>query len=244
MKKITLIALTFWLAGPAFAHDANWLTSFPEAAQQASNEGKLLLLDFTGSDWCGWCMKLDAETFSRPEFIKYAGENLVLVQIDFPMHKALSDELKKANRALKKQYKVEGFPTVVVVKPDGKVLWEQTGYVAGGPKAMIDAVNPCRRAAGLGAPPSEPAAPVAVAPVKPAAPAAAVPVQQPPPPAQITGDEPKLQGILYSASHSSAVINGRTCDEGEVVHGMRVVKITRNTVTVEFQGQTKLLRMN
>ena len=203
----------------------------------------MLLLDFTGSDWCGWCMKLDAETFSSPEFIDYARKNLVLVQVDFPMHKSQADDLKKANRALKKKYEVNGFPTVLVVKPDGQVLWQQVGYLAGGPNAMIAAVNQSRKAAGL-AIPSEPAASVAAAPAKSAAPAATVPIQQPAPAPQKPGDELKLQGILYSASHSSAVLDGRTCEEGEVVRGIRVLKITRDTVTVEFQGQTKVLRMN
>jgi thioredoxin-related protein len=245
MKKIAFIAWTLWMAASALASEATWLTSLPEAADQASKENQLLLLDFTGSDWCGRCMKLDAETFSRPEFIDYAGHNLVLVQVDFPEHKRQADDLKKANRALKDKYAVNGFPTVLVIKPDGTVLWTQRGYLAGGPRAMIDAVNKCRRAAGLAAP-VQPVAGAAAAPAKLAAPVAAVPlhqIQQYARPAHKPGDEPKLQGILYSASHSSVLLDGKFCEEGDTVHGMRVLKIASDKVTVEYQGQIKVLTM-
>jgi thioredoxin-related protein len=243
MKKITLILLVLWMAGSAFAQEANWLTSFPAAAEQASSEHKLVLLDFTGSDWCGWCMKLDAETFSKPEFIDYASRNLVLVRVDFPMHKTLPDDLKAANHALKEKFAVQGYPSVFIVKPDGTILWSQTGYAPGGPPAMIATVNRCRKTVGL--PVSTQTAPlVAAVPVKPVVPPALMPYQSPtPPPPKPTG-EPRLQGILFSASQSSAVLDGKVCEVGDMVHGMRVMKIARDTVTVEFQGQTKLLTIN
>jgi thioredoxin-related protein len=242
-KKITLILLASWMAGSAFAQEANWLTSFPAAADQASNEHKLILLNFTGSDWCGWCMKLDAETFSKPEFIDYASKNLVLVRVDFPMHKTLPDELKAANHALKEKYAVRGYPSVFIVKPDGTTLWSQTGYAPGGAPAMIDTANRCRKTVGLPVSPQSPPV-VATAPVRTPAPVAVVPYQQPVPPPQKQYDQPTLQGILYSASHSSAVLDGKVCEVGDTVHGMHVLKIARDTVTVEFQGQTKLLTIN
>jgi protein disulfide-isomerase len=240
MKKLTWILLTLCLTGRVFADDTAWRSSFPEAADQASRGGKLLLLDFTGSDWCGWCMKLDAETFSRAEFLDYASRNLVLVKLDFPMHKAQSDDVKEANRALKRKYAVNGFPTVIIAKPDGTVLWSQPGYVPGGPRVMIDAVNQCRKAAGLGAP-LQAAAPAP--PPKPAVPIMAAIVQRPAPPLPPPGEVPRLQGIVYSTSHATAVLNGETCEAGETINGARVLKIGRNTVTVEFQGQTKILSM-
>ncbi|HEY3863522.1 MAG TPA: thioredoxin fold domain-containing protein [Verrucomicrobiae bacterium] len=234
MKKIAWILLTVWAAGTARAEKAAWLRGFPEAAELARAENKLLLLDFTGSDWCGWCMKLDAETFSKAEFLDYAGQNLVLVQVDFPMHKSQPDSVKEANRALKNKFAVEGFPTIVIARPDGKVLWRQPGYAPGGPKVMIDAANQCRRAAGLGIPAKEPPPPAA-------APAAATHVQRAAPPPPTPGGEPKLQGFVYSTKHSTAVLDGRICEEGESVHGMKVLKISRHEVTVEWQGQIKEL---
>src|SRR6266581_5344317 len=82
---------------PAAAHAAEWLTDVPAAQEQAAAENKLVLLNFTGSDWCGWCMKLKAEVFSQPEFEDYANKNLVLVEIDFPKRKPQPAAQKKAN---------------------------------------------------------------------------------------------------------------------------------------------------
>lgn len=115
----------------------SWTTDFPAAKAQAKKENKLVLMNFTGSDWCSWCKKLHNEVFSTKEFGQYAKEKLVLVEIDFPNAKKQSDALKKANEALQEKYKAEGFPTILVLNGDGKVLWRQVGYMAGGPEAWI-----------------------------------------------------------------------------------------------------------
>jgi thioredoxin-related protein len=137
MKRILVALFVCCMAGSLMAADSSWLTSVPDAKAQAKKENKLVLLDFTGSDWCGWCKKLDAETFSKPAFADYAKKNLVLVEVDFPHAKALSADLKAANKALKEKYEVTGFPTLVVMKADGTVVWKQVGYLKGGPSAMI-----------------------------------------------------------------------------------------------------------
>jgi uncharacterized protein YyaL (SSP411 family) len=137
MKKLIfgLIAgLALWQAGAA---DLNWQTDLPKALEQAKSEKKLVLLDFTGSDWCVWCKKLDAETFSQPEFATYAKTNLVLVEVDFPNHKDQPADLKAANDALQKKFSIQGFPTLIALKPDGSVAWRTDGYLEGGPKALI-----------------------------------------------------------------------------------------------------------
>jgi thioredoxin-related protein len=102
-------------------------------------------MDFTGSDWCSWCKKLDAEIFTKPEFAEYAKKNLVLVQLDYPNSKPQSAELKSANSALQAKYKIEGFPTLIVIKPDGTVVWQQVGYLEGGPPALISAVDKAKQ---------------------------------------------------------------------------------------------------
>jgi thioredoxin-related protein len=234
MRKMMLTLVAFWMAGQAFAADSTWLTSVPQATAQAKKENKLLLLDFTGSDWCGWCKKLDAETFSKPEFIDYAAKNLVLVEVDFPSHKLQPAALKEANKALKEKYSVKGYPTLVVLNPDGTVLWKQTGFLAGGPNAMIAKLDQLSL---------KPALPTSAAPVI-AAPAATVPAQWPAPPPRMAGDEPRLQGIFYSPSHPSIILEGKNCMEGDSVNGMRVLKIAPDKVTVEWNGQAKELRMN
>jgi len=137
MKKILSAWFVCCVAASLMAADPSWMTSLPDATAKAGKEKKLLFLDFTGSDWCGWCKKLDAEVFSKPEFIQYAAKNLVLVEVDFPAQKPQSDALKAANKALKKQYQVSGYPTLVLMKPDGVVLWKQVGYMQGGVTAWI-----------------------------------------------------------------------------------------------------------
>ncbi len=74
-----------------------WSTSYEQGQQEAKANNKLVLLDFTGSDWCGWCILLDREVFSKPQFKEYASKNLVLIEVDFPKRKPMSEELKNQN---------------------------------------------------------------------------------------------------------------------------------------------------
>jgi protein disulfide-isomerase len=145
MKKIAVVFLACFSILKIHAADLNWLTDVPKAEIQAKAENKLVLLDFTGSDWCGWCIKLDNDTFSKSEFADYAKKNLVLVQLDYPNKKPQPDELKKANAALQKKYSIEGFPTLIVLKPDGTVVWKQVGYLAGGPAALIAKLDDAKK---------------------------------------------------------------------------------------------------
>jgi thioredoxin-related protein len=118
------------------AAEAEWLTDLPKALAKAKAENKKVLLDFTGSDWCGWCIKFNKEVLSKPEFIEYAAKNLVLVEVDSPK-KQLPANLKKANESLKSKYNVNGFPTFVVLNSQGKEVGRQEGYAKGGPSAFI-----------------------------------------------------------------------------------------------------------
>jgi len=134
-----LLGLAFVFSGsPALAQDLVWHTSVPAALEKAKAEKKLVLLDFTGSDWCSACLILDKQAFNQPEFAAYAATNLVLVQLDFPNHKPQSAELKAANDALQKQYSVEGFPTLIALQPDGTVAWRMDGFSGDiGPQTLI-----------------------------------------------------------------------------------------------------------
>lgn len=137
MKKLllgTFAALA--LLSTNAAESLTWLTDLPKAQAQAKTEKKLVMLDFTGSDWCGWCIKLNKEVFSQPEFAEYAKKNLVAVEVDFPNKKKLSAEQTKANDALQKKYDIKGYPTIIVLNGDGKKVGE-LGYMKGGPTAFI-----------------------------------------------------------------------------------------------------------
>lgn len=136
MKKF--LACLLLLATPAaFAAEAEWLTDLPTALNKAAAQHKFVLLDFTGSDWCGWCKKLKGEVFDQPEFIAFANDNLVLVEVDFPRQKQLSAAQKEANDALAQTYKIQGYPTVILLDSASKQVGE-TGYKAGGPKVYIE----------------------------------------------------------------------------------------------------------
>ncbi len=134
MKKLALCLLTSFAVFQLNAAEA-WLTDLPKAQAEAKAEKKLVLLDFTGSDWCGWCIKLHKEVFSTPEFAEYAKKNLVLVEVDFPNKKKQTTELKKANDVLQQKYGVRGYPTIIVLNGEGKKVG-QLGYMKGGPKAF------------------------------------------------------------------------------------------------------------
>jgi len=132
---VLAFALLTLLLGSAQA-GPTWLTDFAKAQEEAKAGHKLLLLDFTGSDWCGWCMRLQAEVFSRPEFAEYAKDNLVLLKVDFPRAQPLPAEVRQQNEALAGKYGINGFPTIVVLNGDGKPVGA-LGYVPGGPNAFI-----------------------------------------------------------------------------------------------------------
>ena len=137
MKKIAIALLTCFTLLQARAAELQWLTDLPKAQAQAKAENKMVLLDFTGSDWCGWCIKFKTEALDPTEFKDYAAKNLVLVEVDFPRKTPQSAALKKANDALSKQYKVDGFPTFVVLSKDGVEIGRQDGYAPGKATAFI-----------------------------------------------------------------------------------------------------------
>ena len=137
-KKLLLGLMTAWLVMPgAQAEASTWETDIAKASTNASKAGSYLLLDFSGSDWCGWCIKLEKEVFSKAEFKDYAKTNLVCVLLDFPHQKSLSKKLKEQNAALAKKYGIQGYPTVLILSPDGELVG-RTGYQAGGPKPYVE----------------------------------------------------------------------------------------------------------
>jgi protein disulfide-isomerase len=137
MKKLLIAAAIGCVWFQTQAADLSWGTDLPKALAQAKTDQKMVLLDFTGSDWCGWCIKFDKETLSTDKFAEYAKAHLELVVVDFPNKKPQSDALKAANKALGEKYKVNGYPTFVVLNAEGKEIGRQVGYAPGGPEAFI-----------------------------------------------------------------------------------------------------------
>jgi protein disulfide-isomerase len=144
--KFVLISLFAALLGLGFVFapiptapsgELTWETNFETAVKKAKKEKKKLLLNFTGSDWCGWCIRLDKEVFSKKEFIEYAEKNLVCVKLDFPKRKELSEDEKKQNYGLASEFKVTGFPTIYITDIEKKAILK-TGYIGGDAQQYVE----------------------------------------------------------------------------------------------------------
>lgn len=129
------------------AQNVVWHTDINKAVDLSNKTQKPMLLFFTGSDWCGWCIRLQKEVLKTAEFESWAKENVILVELDFPRRTPQSDEIKKQNMELQQMFQVRGYPTVWFVgvgKTDSKISLEKlgsTGYVAGGPSAWLTGAN-------------------------------------------------------------------------------------------------------
>ncbi|YCM46706.1 thioredoxin family protein [Verrucomicrobiaceae bacterium 227] len=137
MKPFKTIAFALIAAASvSLASAGDFLNDFEAGKVQAKKEKKALLVKFTGSDWCPPCIKLDKEVFSKSEFKSAAEKDFVVVVLDFPRKKALPEAEKKANEAVAKEYKITGFPTVLLMDADGKVF-KKAGYQPGGVKPFL-----------------------------------------------------------------------------------------------------------
>ncbi len=113
-----------------------WHTDFAKAQAAARSSNRPLLINFTGSDWCGWCVRLKDEVFSKLEFHQFVAKHLVLFEADFPKRKKPSAAIADQNERLAKQHRVRGFPTIVLLDSNGREIG-QLGYLPGGPSAFI-----------------------------------------------------------------------------------------------------------
>lgn len=137
MKKLALFLAVGFTAFQLSAAEAGWMTDLPKAQEKAKAEKKLVFIDFTGSDWCPPCKNLHKTVLVAPEFTAFAKDNLVLVELDFPNKKPQSAELQAANQKLAQRFKVEGYPTVIVLDADGKELFREVGYNGTPAKAYV-----------------------------------------------------------------------------------------------------------
>jgi len=149
MKKIILIAVLFISFTSLRAQEAKWYSDFDEAAKISKETNKPILANFTGSDWCGWCIRLDKEVFSKKEFQKWADENVVLLTVDFPRRKKLPQNITEQNDELQRAFQVRGYPTIWLMNPgdgevptDGIIPLGKTSYVKGGAEKWIATIAP------------------------------------------------------------------------------------------------------
>lgn len=125
------------LSGFALAGGEGWISDFAAAKKEAADSKKDLLIDFTGSDWCGWCIKLNKEVFSHEPFKVGVKDKFVLVELDYPRDKSkLTEETIKQNEELGKKYEIAGYPTILLCDASGKP-YAATGYQEGGPEKYV-----------------------------------------------------------------------------------------------------------
>jgi len=147
---LSAIAAYIFLCASVGGTAPGWLNDYKKAQEEAKANNKLLLLNFTGSDWCGFCIQLDKEVFSQSDFKEYASKNLVLLEIDFPRTggsrwQTQGAAVKKQNLDLARQYQVQGFPTLIVLNGNGQKLWQFDGYFEGGTQALITQLEKLRK---------------------------------------------------------------------------------------------------
>jgi len=222
MNVIKILTAMLLLQGHLFG--AAWLTDFSAAQAKAKAGNKLLLLDFTGSDWCGWCIRLKNEVFNQPDFEAFASENLVLVEVDFPHYKTQPAELRAANQLLASRYGITGYPTIVLLDSDGAKVGI-TGYRPGGAKAYVTELQKLAGAKmpkhspgniGIGQQPDPVRSPV---PLFSGAPLGPPPVY----------NDLILKSVSGSNGRRFALINNKTLAEGET----GLVKLGTSQVTVQ-----------
>lgn len=140
MWKLTILFATFAsfaLWGDQDNSRLNWLTNYSEAVEQSRSTSKPILLFFTGSDWCGWCHKLEKEVLNTSEFAEKAGNQFIFVTIDFPLYKPADPKVAEQNKNLQKKYDVKGFPTLVIIDKNEQTIGT-TGYRPGGAHSYAD----------------------------------------------------------------------------------------------------------
>lgn len=116
-KIVAALCVGFTIVGVSFAELEGWGTDLDKALEQAKKDKKSVLVEFTGSDWCPPCIAMRKNVFSKKEFVEAASKNFILVELDFPKG---DEAVKKKNDPLATKYKIEGFPTVILLDSTGK----------------------------------------------------------------------------------------------------------------------------
>ena len=147
MKKLFFILLIVASTTSIQAQELYWEQNLQKATDLSIKTKKPLLLFFTGSDWCGWCIRLQNEVLKTADFATWAKDNVILVELDFPRRTPQLPEIQKQNMELQQIFEVRGYPTIWIANPtkvDGKTNLDKigsTGYVAGGPSKWIETAN-------------------------------------------------------------------------------------------------------
>jgi len=147
--KTVLLILSFFLATTVFSQQPatlEWSTNYDDILNQAKLQKKPVLLFFHGSDWCPPCIKMQKEVFYNMDFIDFASEKILFLNVDFPYKNKLSDNQLKHNNQLKKKFGLpdeftQGYPQVIIINQNAKVLYQEKGYNSEGTAKLIGVIN-------------------------------------------------------------------------------------------------------
>jgi thioredoxin-related protein len=237
MQHLKHYYLVLGLVAATAAPGAEWRhgaeqSTVAEAADQAKREGKAVMFNFTGSDWCTWCKRLKEEVFTQPEFESFARDHLVLVEVDFPKRTPQPEALKVANQDAARKMGVSGYPTLVFFNSDGKMIG-RSGYKQGGAAGFVREATQLINA------------PSAKSSTRPAAPKELLrfggAATQPP----IRYTNLALKTISGTANRRFALLNDQTLTAGETLPvklfdgkvNVRCVEIQEQSVIVDVQGE-------
>lgn len=143
MRKQYLFFLMLFVVScfsSAYAKEIKWYDNYEAASQASRDQSKPMVLFFTGSDWCGWCHKLESESLDTKEFSDAVGDKFIFVKLDYPMKRKLDEKTTASNQELKKRYDVRGFPTLIILDRNQKQIGV-TGYKAGGGRQYGEHLN-------------------------------------------------------------------------------------------------------
>ena len=133
MRTVRIFAaLMPFIVSGAFCSAAEWIVDFNEAKVIAEKEGKDILAEFTGSDWCPWCIKLKKEVMDQEAFKNEASKQYVLLELDYPQKKPQAENIKKLNKMLAERFALEPLPTVIMIDSKGRAYARTGQYQPGG----------------------------------------------------------------------------------------------------------------
>lgn len=140
--KLTTLLLLLILSSFSYAEKTTklkpvWLTKYTDALKYAKKYDRPILINFTGSDWCGWCIKLKKEVFDKKEFKDFASTDVILFEADFPSRKKQSAAIKDQNNKLKEKFGITGYPSIILLNSHGEKI-TKTGYKEGGPVKYVE----------------------------------------------------------------------------------------------------------
>ncbi len=141
MKKLFCAMIAGLALLQAGAGEVKWETDLAKAQAEAGKDHKLVMLLFTGSDWCPPCIKLEKDVFASADFAAYAAKNLVCVKSESLRKTKQPEDVVKAHQALAKKYNLEGYPTMIILNAQGKKVGEKVGYGGGGLKEVTGVVD-------------------------------------------------------------------------------------------------------